>query len=164
MDNNNNAQKIIRHEWIEIPVPANSTLTRFQFPDLPNLRNVLLFGLETYTSVDISKSINNQLDLINSNALLPNCYVTLVNYGGKEFLKQMPIRNLMYTFNVTGDNTYETYPKYFCGQRVNWPKSYIQSTQAVSQAFDTTFVLSCYYSMPPAIENAEDNFTFGNKG
>lgn len=165
MDNNNNAQKIIRHEWIEIPITINSTLTRFNFPDLPNLRNVLLFGLEVYYQQILSKSINNQLDLITQSDLMKNCYITLVNYGGKEFLKQMPIRNLAYAYNSNGDIDYETYPKYFAGQRVNWPKSYIQSTAQISSAFnDTTFALSVIYSMPPAIENAEDNYTFGNKG
>lgn len=164
MDNNNNAQKIIRHEWIEIPIPALSTLTRFNFPDLPNLRNVLLFGLEVYSASQVQISINNQLPLIQQPALLQNCYVTLVNYGGKEFLKQIPIRTFFNIYDSAADVAYETYPKYFCGQRVNWPKSYIQSTAAIGVGVDTTFALSVYYSMPPAVEREEDNYSFANKG
>jgi hypothetical protein len=163
---NNNSQKIIRHEWIEIPVLAGSTLTRFNFPDLPNLRNVLLFGLKCYDDTMLDLSINNQLPLLNKTNILNKSYLTLVNYGGKEFLKQAPLQ--MFNTNsfdtALSPNFYETYAKYFAGQRVNWPKSYIQLTTGAGNIVDETFALSVYYSMPPAIERAEDDFSFRNKG
>ena len=163
---NNNSQKIIRHEWIEIPVLAGSTLTRFNFPDLPNLRNVLLFGLKCYDRNQLDASINNQLPLLTHTNVLQKSYITLVNYGGKEFLKQAPLQ----MFNTTSfdlnasTNFYETYAKYFAGQRVNWPKSYIQLTTGAGNVVDETYALSVFYSMPPAIERAEDDFSFRNKG
>jgi hypothetical protein len=162
----NNSQKIIRHEWIEIPVLAGSTLTRFNFPDLPNLRNVLLFGLKCYNSTQLNASINNQLPLLSQVNVLFKSYITLVNYGGKEFLKQAPLQ--MFNTNFDNDsgstNQLENYPKYFAGQRVNWPKSYIQLTSGAGNVNDQTFALSVYYSMPFAQEKQEDNYSFANKG
>jgi hypothetical protein len=162
----NNSQKIIRHEWIEIPVLAGSTLTRFNFPDLPNLRNVLLFGLKCYNSTQLVSSINNQLPLLNEVNILFKSYITLVNYGGKEFLKQAPLNmfNTIFSNDAGSTNQLENYPKYFAGQRVNWPKSYIQLTTGAGNVVDETYALSVFYSMPLAQERQEDNFSFANKG
>ena len=161
-----NTQKIIRHEWVEIVVPANSTLTRFQFPDLPNLRNVLLLGIKVYDTNMLNASINNQLPLLSHTNVLQKSYITLVNYGGKEFLKQAP--SLMFnttSFNLNAStNFYETYAKEFAGQRVNWPKSYVQLTTAAGNVVDQTFAFSVFYSMPLSQERSEDNFSFANKG
>jgi hypothetical protein len=161
-----NTQKIIRHEWVELPVLAGSTLTRFNFPDLPNLRNVLLFGLKVYDANILFASINNQLPLLSHTNVLHKSYITLVNYGGKEFLKQAPLMMFNTTsFDLnTSTNFFETYAKDFAGQRVNWPKSYIQLTTAAGNLTDQTYALSVFYSMPPAIERAEDNYSFANKG
>jgi len=161
------SKKIIRHELVEITIPAGSTLTRFNFPDLPNLRNVLLFGYQVYTVNSVTASI------ISGNAVLPhtqvlhNSYSTFVNYGGKEFLKQAP--NIMFsTLNQnlnTGTNWNETDTKAFVGQRVNWPSSYLQFTTAPADPTVTkVFLCSIYYSLPPAQEQLESGYTFGNKG
>jgi len=161
------SKKIIRHELVEITIPAGSTLTRFNFPDLPNLRNVLLFGYQVYTVNAVTNSI------ISGNAVLPhtnvlhNSYSTFVNYGGKEFLKQAP--NIMFsTLNQnlnTGTNWTETDTKAFVGQRVNWPSSYLQFTTAPADPTVTkVFLCSIYYSLPPAQEQLESGYTFGNKG
>jgi hypothetical protein len=161
-----NTQRIIRHEWVEIVVPANSTLTRFNFPDLPNLRNVLLLGVKAYTINMLPISINNQLQMVSHTALLEKTYITLVNYGGKEFLKQAPAQMFNTTsFNLNASTNFlETYPKDFVGQRVNWPKSYVQTTGAIGLGVDTTFAFSVFYSMPLAQEKQEDSYSFANKG
>jgi hypothetical protein len=161
------SKKIIRHELVEITIPAGSTLTRFNFPDLPNLRNVLLFGYQVYTVNAVTASI------ISGNAVLPhtqvlhNSYSTFVNYGGKEFLKQAP--NIMFSSlnqNIsTGTNWTEWDTKAFVGQRVNWPSSYLQFTTAPADPTVTkVFLCSIYYSLPPAQEQLESGYTFGNKG
>ena len=161
-----NTQKIIRHEWVEVIVPAGSTLTRFLFPDLPNLRNVLLLGIKAYDTDMLNASINNQLPLVSHTTLLQKSFITLVNYGGKEFLKQAPA--LMFnttSFDLnTSTNLFETYPKDFVGQRVNWPKSYIQVTSSIAPAVDQTYAFSIFYSMPLAQEKQEDSYSFANKG
>ena len=42
--------RISRFEAVEIPVPSGSTLTRFYFPDLPNLRNARISAIQVYTA------------------------------------------------------------------------------------------------------------------
>jgi hypothetical protein len=161
-----NTQRIIRHEWVEIVVPVGSSLTRFNFPDLPNLRNVLLLGIKVYDTNMLDASINNQLPLVSHTTLLQKTYITLVNYGGKEFLKQAPAQMFnTQSFNLNAStNFFETNPKEFVGQRVNWPKSYVQLTTAIVPAFDQTFAFSIFYSMPLAQEKQEDSYSFANKG
>ena len=46
--------RIERFEAVEINVPTGSTLTRFYFPDLPNLRNAKITGVQVYTAGTIT--------------------------------------------------------------------------------------------------------------
>ena len=46
--------KVARFEAIEISVPNGSILTRFPFPDLPNLRNAKIDRIVFYTAGTIS--------------------------------------------------------------------------------------------------------------
>lgn len=161
------SKKIIRHELVEITIPAGSTLTRFNFPDLPNLRNVLMFGYQVYTSNAVTNSIISGNGVLGHIPVLHNSYTTFVNYGGKEFLKQAP--NIMFsTLNEnlnTSTNWTETDTKAFVGQRVNWPSSYLQFTAAPADpTVAKVFLCSVYYSLPPAQEQQESGYTFGNKG
>ena len=161
------SKKIIRHELVEITIPAASTLTRFNFPDLPNLRNVLIFGYQVYTSAAVTNSIISGNAVLGHIPVLHNSYTTFVNYGGKEFLKQAP--NIMFnTLNEnlnTSTNWTEMDTKAFVGQRVNWPSSYLQFTTSPSNpTANLVFLCSIYYSLPPAQEQQESGYTFGNKG
>jgi len=161
------SKKIIRHELVEITIPAGSTLTRYNFPDLPNLRNVLLFGFQVYTSNAVTNSIISGNAVLGHIPVLHNSYTTFVNYGGKEFLKQAP--NIMFNSldeNLnTSTNWTETDTKSFVGQRVNWPSSYLQFTAAPSlPTTQQVFLCSEYYTLPPAQEKMESGYTFGNKG
>ena len=83
-------RKLIRHEMVSITLPANSTLTRYNIPDLPNLRNVHILGLQVYTVNSIAVDIISQNPVTSHTNVLHNSFFTLVNYGGKEFLKQAP--------------------------------------------------------------------------
>ena len=46
--------RIKRFEAVEIPVPNGSTLTRFYFPDLPQLRNAKIEAVQVYVAGAIS--------------------------------------------------------------------------------------------------------------
>ena len=46
--------KVTRFEAVEIAVPSGSTLTRFNFPDLPNLRNAKIDRIVFYTAGTIT--------------------------------------------------------------------------------------------------------------
>ena len=160
------AKKIIRHELVEVLIPANSTLTRFQIPDLPNLRNVHLWGLQVYTKDQVFKSIISLNPVLPHTSVLHQSFITFVNYGGKEFLKQSPsiIFNTIQANLNTSTNWNELDTKSFSGQKVNYPKSYIEFSAAPGAAFDQVFLMSIYYSLPLAQEAKEQNYSFDNKG
>jgi len=159
------AQRIIRHELVSVLIPANSTQTRFVIPDLPNLRNVHLFGIQVYTVDQVAKDIQTQNAVLSHTAVLHNSFLTFVNYGGKEFLKQAP--SIMFSTlsaNLqTSTNWFETNSKSFVGQKVNYPKSYIEFTTAPATAVDTVYLMSVYYSLPEAEERKESGYSFSKK-
>jgi hypothetical protein len=161
------AKKIIRHELVSVLIPANSTLTKFLIPDLPNLREVLTFGLQVYTVDEVAVDIISRNPVCSHIAVLHNSFITFVNYGGKEFLKQAPA--IMFnTINearstALGTNWNETDFKSLIGQRINFPKSYIEFSTAPATAVDTAYIFSVYYSLPLLQEKRDSGFSFGNR-
>jgi hypothetical protein len=156
-------KKIIRHEIIEVVIPANSSSTRFLLGDYPNLRNVHLWGVQAYTSETNGKLGINTLIPIIDYAPLTTGYLTLVNYGGKEFSKQVPLLNY-FTYQGATTRAYETDSKNYTGQKANYPKSYVEFSTAPSVVGnDTVIMLSIYYSLPLAEEQLEQNLSFGNR-
>ena len=159
-------RKLIRHEMVSITIPANSTLTRYNIPDLPNLRNVHILGLQVYTIDEIQKDIISQNPVCSHTVVLHQSFLTLVNYGGKEFLKQAPCI-LFNTSNAnlnTSTNWFESNPLGFVGQKTNYPKSFIEFTTAPATAVDTAFIFSVFYSLPVEEEKRESGYSFNNKG
>ena len=159
------AKQIIRHELVEIVIPANSTLTRYQFPDIPNLRNSMIWGLQVYQEDEITRSPISQLVVLNANNVLNKSFITLVNYGGKEFLKQAPslIFNTISFNNTASTNLYETDIKSFVGQKVNYPKSYIEFVTSPSSITNLVYLVSIYYSLPIEEEKKESGYSFGKR-
>lgn len=159
-------RKIIRHELVTVNIPANSTLTRFNMPDLPNLRNVHLLGLQVYHIDEVAVDIISRNAVCSHTVVLHQSYLTLVNYGGKEFLKQSPA----ITFNTINNNAVnstnwnEQDIKSFIGQKVNYPKSFIEFTTPPALAVDTAYIFSVYYSLPIEEEKKESGFSFNSKG
>jgi len=125
-------KKIFKHELCEIVIPINSASTRFNFPDLPNLKDTNLFGLQVYTVDQLAVSPLSGNALPSRTQMLTQCFVTLIDYCGFEFLKQCPavvFNTLAFDLN-TSTNIREVNAKSFNGQKVNWAKSYIQFTTA----------------------------------
>lgn len=161
------SKKIIRHELVSVVIPAGSTATRFNIPDLPNLRNVLTFGLEVYTLESVAKDIISSYPVLPHSAVVHNSYITMVNYGGKEFLKQAP--SIM--FNTVNNNANASTNwsdqdfKSLVGQRINYPKSFIEFTTAPAvNGYDQAFIFSVFYSLPILEEQKESGYSFSNKG
>jgi hypothetical protein len=159
------SQRIIRHELVSVLIPANSNQTRYLIPDLPNLRNVHLFGLQVYTRDSVAKDIQTQNAVLPHTAVLHNSFITFVNYGGKEFLKQAPsiMFNTVSANLNTSTNWFENNTKSFVGQKVNYPKSYIEFTAVPSLAVDQVFLMSVFYSLPEAEERKESGYSFSKK-
>lgn len=161
------AKKIIRHELVSIAIPANSTLSRFNIPDLPNLRNVHTFGIQVYTDEITTRDIISQNQVVNSTAVLRNSFITLVNYGGKEFLKQAPatiFQTIVLNDTNMVKNEYEQDFKQLIGQKINYPKSFVEFSAPPATAVDTAYIFSVYYSLPMEEEKRESGYSFGNKG
>jgi hypothetical protein len=160
------SKKIIRHELVSVNIPANSTATRFVIPDLSNLRNVLTFGIEVYTVNSVAKDIISQNPVLSHTAVLHNSFITMVNYGGKEFLKQAPsiMFNTLQANATTSTNWTEMDVKSLVGQRINYPKSFIEFTTPPALTYDQAFIFSVYYSLPILEEQKDSGYSFGNKG
>ena len=162
------AKKIIRHEMVSINIPANSTLTRFNIPDLPNLRSVHLFGIQVYNNTEITKDIISGNPVCDETVVSNNSFLTLVNYGGKEFLKQAPA--VMFDTILKQKGGVDTFQlteydhKSFVGQKVNYPKSFVEFATAPATGVDTAYIFSVYYSLPMEEEKRESGYSFGNKG
>jgi len=159
-------QKIIRHELVEILIPAGSTLTRFQFPDIPNLRNSHIWGFQVYTRDEVTNSIISGASVCTHAVVLHQSFITLVNYGGKEFMKQIPAINFnTISFDLnTSTNAFDTNNKGLIGQKVNYPKSYVEFSVAPAGGSVTSYLTSVYYSLPMAEEEKESGFSFGKRG
>jgi hypothetical protein len=159
------AKQIIRHELVDINISANSSLTRYQFPDIPNLRNSMIWGLQIYNIDELAKSPISQQTLLSSNKVLNTSFVTLVNYGGKEFLKQAPsvLFNTLSFNNTASNNYFESDIKSFVGQKVNYPKSFIEFTTSPSSSTNLSFLISIYYSLPIEEEKKESGYSFGQR-
>jgi len=163
-------QKIIRHELVSVAIPANSTLTRFVIPDLPNLREVLTFGLQVYNADQVKTDIISGNAVLNSNAVLNTAFFTFVNYGGKEFLKQAPaqmfntLQNLFNPAPGSGTNYTELNTKTLIGQKISFPKSFIEFSTPPATIADQAFIFSVYYSLPLLQERRDSGFSFSKQG
>lgn len=160
------AKKIIRHELVSVLIPANSTLTKFLIPDLPNLRSVLTFGIQVYTVDEVAVDIISRNPVTNHTNVLHNSFMTFVNYGGKEFLKQAPaiIFNTIQQNGIAGvTNWNEMDFKSLIGQKINFPKSYIEFSSPPAIGVDTAYIFSVYYSLPLLEEKKDSGFSFGNR-
>jgi len=160
-------QKIIRHELVSVAIPANSTLTRFVIPDLPNLREVLTFGLQVYNSDQVTTDIISGNAVLSSATVLKTAFFTFVNYGGKEFLKQAPsvMFNTLQNLDTGPGSFYtELNTKTLIGQKISFPKSFIEFSTPPALAFDQAFIFSVYYSLPLLQERRDSGFSFSKQG
>jgi len=158
------AKKIVRHELIELVIPANTTSTRFSLQDYPNLRNTHVWGIQLYTRDSVPVGIQTQAAVITA-ANLKKGFLTFVNYGGKEFLKQSPL-TIFQTISspLSTDTTHFDYDiKSFVGQKINYPKSYFEFSTTPGEMAETCIMMSVYYSLPMSEEKIEDDYSFGNR-
>ena len=61
-------------------------------------------------------------------------------------------------------NQYEQDFKGLVGQRVNYPKSFVEFTSPPAINVDTAYIFSVYYTLPIEEEKRESGFSFGNMG
>lgn len=122
--------KVQNYEFIEAIVPANSTGTRFFFPDQPQLRFVSLLNLVCYTTDTITNSVLSGNALL-STANLKTSFLVLY-YNDKESVNRIPVLELnrVVSNSATAAFSFDITP--FAGQQIIWAKSYIQTPTAYS--------------------------------
>lgn len=155
------ARKIVKSQLIEVIIPAGSTNQKFQLPDVPDLRNVHLLGIETYSNSEVPKSILSD-NTVASASLISSIFLTLQLYNGKNFMWQKP---LWCFHNLAAATIWTWFPNVFTGQRLNFPKCYleIQDTSLIPPAEDTSVLLDIYYSESPVREQKDRKASFRNQ-
>lgn len=144
---------IQRFEAIEITVPASSTLTRYYFPDLPNLRSAQVTSIELYTSDSLSSSPLTGSALI-SDSDLKKSFLTLYQ-GDLQLVYNIPLVRLNQI--VAGSAQYVYDLPNVRNMVVSWVKSYVVMNSApTSQSYQQVFAFGVYYNF------GEQNMTYNN--
>ena len=146
------AFKTQKFEFTEIVVPASSTSSRYNFPDLPKLRYTSLQAVETFFG-DSSTITNGDLaysplgNKIMPREVLLSSYLVLY-LNERQDVYRVPMVTLHRTQNQTTSPFVRSLFE-FTGQKVTWDKSYVElgNTSAISAvAYQASFVFGIYYS------------------
>lgn len=127
MDNKHNLLK--RYEAVEIPVPTGSGLTRFYFPDLPNLRNARIRMIDAYTP-----GLLTATPLTGSTpATIADMRKTTVTLyvGDLQLVYNMPLLTFN-NFVTSAVDPYVNVPINVDGLVISWTKSYINLSTAAA--------------------------------
>jgi len=156
------ARKLVKSEVIEIVIPKGSTGSKIQLPDIPNLRNVHLINIETYYQESMPKSPVSSNNVIPF-ALARVIFLTLQSYNGKNFMWQRWLISFVNAFN--GGLIFSWFPIMFVGQKVNFPKSYIEimDITQISATEDQALLLDITYSETAAKEAKDKESNFSNQ-
>jgi len=138
----NNIQ-IQNAEYVEVLIPTGNTKQTIYFPDLPNLRNRPIFGIEAYSAFE--QATTNTGYAVQPLSLLPNATLTLYFDGG-EFIV-VPILSIRRVSNDTTANkgTFFGDIPNLAGQNIVWTKSYIQMNASVASFAGNSFLFNVYY-------------------
>lgn len=140
---NGNFLPVVEHEIIAVKYPANSTATRFMFPDVPNLRDSEIIAFEVYTQDVVPVSPDDGVTQVVNIASANRSFITLQAYNGNNFYQQSPYLSNFYF--PTTDNPHERFQKQMQAQRINYPKSYIDFFPGAPVANDFVWLISVYY-------------------
>ena len=135
--------RIERFEAVEIAVPSGSTLTRFYFPDLPNLRNAKISSIQVYTAGTITATPLTRSTPVTT-ADLKKSFLTLYQ-GDLQLVYNIPMISLNnmvtgatpdpYTFELPAVN----------GITVSWVKSYVNLPSALATT-GVAYSFGVYYN------------------
>ena len=139
--------RIERFEAVEISVPTSSTLTRFYFPDLPNLRNAKITGIQVYTAGTISATPLTGSTPVTT-ADLKKSFLTLYE-GDLQLVYNVPMLNFNNIVNSAADPYTFELPN-VNGITISWVKSYVNlptalATTNVAYSFGVYYHFNKYY-------------------
>lgn len=136
-----NAFQILNAEYVEVAIPTGNTKQQIYFPDLPNLRNKPIMGIEAYSAVEQGTTTSGAT--VQALSDLVNATVTLY-YDGGEYIV-CPILSIRRVGN-NGANTafYADIPN-LAGQNIVWTKSYVSMNASVANFAAKSFLFNVYY-------------------
>ena len=129
-----------RYESVEIVIPSGSTLTRFYFPNLPNLTNALVdrIVLFNYKATNTSVLTGGTIAGIDN---ITQTSITLYQ-GDLQLYYNLPLTSLI---NVASyDTGYYNIPIDIDGMEISWTKSFITSPIA-QPTTDVVYSFGIYY-------------------
>lgn len=136
-----NAFQILNAEYVEVAIPTANTKQQIYFPDLPNLRNRPIMGIEAYSAAE--QATTTAGSTVQALSDLPNATVTLY-YDGGEYIV-VPVLSIRRVGN-NGSNTafFADIPN-LAGQNVVWTKSYVSMNANVANFAAKSFLFNVYY-------------------
>ena len=134
--------KVSRFEAVEIAVPSGSTLTRFAFPDLPNLRNAKIQRIVAYTAGTITATPLTGSTPVTT-ADMKKSFVTLYE-GDLQLLYNIPILEFNNIVNSATD-PYINEALDIDGITISWTKSYISLPSALATT-GTVYSFGIFYT------------------
>jgi hypothetical protein len=134
--------RIERFEAVEISVPSGSTLTRFYFPDLPNLRNSKISAIQVYTAGTISATPLTGSTPVTT-ADLKKSFLTLYQ-GDLQLVYNVPMISLNNIVNSAADPYTFELPA-VNGITVSWVKSYVSLPTALATT-GVAYSFGVYYN------------------
>ena len=134
-------RSIDRFEAVEIAVPSGSTLTRFYFPDLPNLRNAKITAIQVYTAGTISATPLTGSTPVTT-ADLKKSFLTLYE-GDLQLIYNTPMLGLNNIVNSAADPYTFELPA-INGITISWVKSYVVLPTALSTT-SVAYSFGIYY-------------------
>ncbi len=136
-----NSIQITNAEYVEVLIPTGNTKQSIFFPDLPNLRNKPITGIEAYAATEQATSNSGQT--VQALSDLPNASVTLY-YDGGEYIV-VPILSLRRVGNNGANTAFFGDIPALAGQNIVWTKSYVSMNASVSNFAAKSFVFNVYY-------------------
>lgn len=133
--------RIERFEAVEINVPTGSTLTRFYFPDLPNLRNAKITAIQVYTAGSISATPLTGSTPVTT-ADLKKSTLTLYE-GDLQLVYNIPMLNFNSLVNSAADPYTFELPA-INGLTLSWVKSYVNVPTALATT-NVAYSFGVYY-------------------
>jgi hypothetical protein len=134
--------RIDRFEAVEIPVPSGSTLTRFYFPDLPNLRNSKINNIQIYTAGSITATPLTGSTPVTT-ADMKKSFITLYS-GDLQLVYNMPMLAFNNMVNSASDPYVFNNPV-INGITISWVKSYVVLPTALATT-GTAYSFGVYYN------------------
>ena len=134
--------RIDRFEAVEIPVPSGSTLTRFYFPDLPNLRNAKVNNIQIYTAGSITSTPLTGSTPVTT-ADMKKSFITLYS-GDLQLIYNMPLLAFNNMVNSATDPYVFNNPV-INGITISWVKSYVVLPTALGTT-NVAYSFGVYYN------------------